>query len=339
MCKLIKITQTRKEIINKFPIADRDNYIYKNIEEAVKDSLRRAFKDFNFRTLKKKSNNYPKLTENTTITNFLIEELNSFIKKFVDYFSNKEDDFDKWHHEACEEFLDVLIKYYPDAKYGKAQKIVNMMFKYLYCMNFGDKDSWVVLDEDYFSKCHLTLDSFTLEWFYREVVENWYNKKDSKQRGAKIYKTKFDSWSNLEYQIPERSYEDYAAVDSKCKAEDNCRLIKNEDKYFYHYMFFVTIVRKYFVTTTDPTDEQKRYLGKTPFQAEFYIWPDIQMHLTAEALFGQSIGQEQAIAELESVTHKRFTDFNEAQKYYRNLDRKTKGIILIKKLEFIDRKW
>jgi hypothetical protein len=48
MCKLISITSTRKEIVDQFPIADRDEHIYVSIDEAVEDALRRSFKDINF---------------------------------------------------------------------------------------------------------------------------------------------------------------------------------------------------------------------------------------------------------------------------------------------------
>ena len=159
-------------------------------------------------------------------------------------------------------------------------------------MNFGgnekeDHSDWLVLNNQYFSHCHLTLDSFTIEWFYREVVEKWYNTKAADTRGDRIYKGKFDSWSNLGYSPSKTDYECYTKVNCKCKDKDNCRLIKTGDNYFYHYMFFVTVIRKFFDTKTKPTDEQtkptdeqKRYVGKTPFEAEFYIWPDIQLHLT-----------------------------------------------------------
>ena len=288
--------------------------------------------------------------QKTTITNYLIARLEKagFIQKFEDYFLEKscfgKKKFDKWHNEACQIFLDILKKYYTDAKYGKAQKIVNMMFKHLYCMNFGknkekDKSDWRVLNKKYFKYCHLTLDSFTLEWFYREVVEKWYNKKDANTRGDQIHKGKFDSWSNLGYSISKNDYECYTKVKYKCKDEDNCRLIKTGDKYFYHYMFFVTVIREFFDTTPKATDEQMRYDGKTPFEAEFYIWPDIQLHLTAETLFAQSIGQEKTMEELERKTGQRFEDFSEAKKCYKALDRKVKAEILEEKIKYIKKLW
>ena len=237
-------------------------------------------------------------------------------------------------------FLKVLIEYYSDAKYGKAQKIVNMMFKHLYCMNFGkDTDNWLVLDERFFTHCHLTLDSFTLEWFYREVVVNWYNKKKIGDRGDQIHKGKFDSWSNLGYSDSIYKYKEYIEVKRGCENKGNCRLIKTGKNYFYHYLFFVDVIRKFFDVKIDPTEEQKRYAGKTPFKAEFYIWPDIQLHLTAEALFGQSIGQNETMEDLEKMSGKKFSDFKDAQKFYRSWDRKNKIKLLKKKIQHIQKLW
>ena len=83
----------------------------------------------------------------TTITDYLIERLerDGFITRFKDYFETSspadETAFDEWHHETCDAFLEVFTKYYNDAKYGKAQKIVNMMFKHLYCMEISSEQT------------------------------------------------------------------------------------------------------------------------------------------------------------------------------------------------------
>ena len=53
-----------------------------------------------------------------------------------------------------------------------------MMFKHLYCMNFGQENSWKVLQEEYFEYCHMPLDSFTLDWLKRKdntAVCEWSN--------------------------------------------------------------------------------------------------------------------------------------------------------------------
>ena len=127
--------------------------------------------------------------------------------------------------------------------YGKAQKIVNMMFKHLYCLNGADAY------KDYFKYCHMVLDNFTLEWFKREVGEK-----------------RIVSWSNLIYKEPFADHNDY--------------------------MFYQEKIRKYFMPTTS---SKHTYIGLTPFQAEFYIWPEIQLHLATEALFGQNIGRDAAM--------------------------------------------
>lgn len=87
--------------------------------------------------------------------------------EFYTYFQNDCTDFDNWHKTICEEFLNrfkpILNEYGYDAekslKYGKAQKIINMTFKYLFCFddaeNFGKK----------FDVCHMPIDSYILNWY------------------------------------------------------------------------------------------------------------------------------------------------------------------------------
>lgn len=73
-------------------------------------------------------------------------------------------DFDEKHKNICNKWCKAFEK---DGKltehgnYGKAQKIVNMAFKYLYCY-YSDKNE--IEKNDYFKYCHFTLDSFTLKW-------------------------------------------------------------------------------------------------------------------------------------------------------------------------------
>ena len=62
-------------------------------------------------------------------------------KRFYNYFKNGCPNFGKWHKDTCKAFLKkfkgAMQQYGYDAeaslKYGKAQKIVNMTFKYLFC--------------------------------------------------------------------------------------------------------------------------------------------------------------------------------------------------------------
>lgn len=113
--------------------------------------------------------------------------LKCIIEKLEDYFHEEkapltEGEFDKIHDELCLLWCKEF-KSPEDGKlgtYGKAQKIVNMSFKYLYCRE--DDESY----RNHFKYCHMPLDSFTLEWFKREQF--------GQNRPNKI----ITSWSNLE---------------------------------------------------------------------------------------------------------------------------------------------
>ena len=90
----------------------------------------------------------------------IVEKLHSYFALSTAPDCNK---FDELHKEMCElwhkrfEDIDNL------GTYGKAQKIVNMAFKYLYCCEDANTK------EEYFKYCHVALDSYTLEWFFREA--------------------------------------------------------------------------------------------------------------------------------------------------------------------------
>lgn len=89
-----------------------------------------------------------------------------FVKRIWDYFNkepnnaNTQENFDKFQEELCDMFLDIFIK---DGKYthtyGNAQKMVNMLFKYLTC--FEDYQDFA----DLFSYCHIPIDGIILGRF------------------------------------------------------------------------------------------------------------------------------------------------------------------------------
>ena len=74
-------------------------------------------------------------------------------------------DHDGW----CNSFiLDINESNGYKCRYGQAQKVVNMAFKYLYCCNGIDKEM--------FAKCHMPLDQYTLAWLFSEggkLYTNW----------------------------------------------------------------------------------------------------------------------------------------------------------------------
>jgi len=226
--------------------------------EGWKIAIKRATKDLMARTLKRKAPESENFTDN--IIAVLIPRLEAwFCKPQADV---SEENFDTWHQESCSAVLTVLREFYSnqdgtDVAYGKAQKIVNMTMKGLYCL-VGATDL-----NRHFQYCHMALDSFILEWFSRNVM-SWYN--EGKKTKDKLKKASMVSWSV----IPEGS-----GIDP------------------YGYDTYVQHIREYFASTCP-------YDGLTPLQAEFFIWTEIQLAMAAEALYGQDIGKEEAVAEAQA---------------------------------------
>lgn len=119
---------------------------------------------------------------------------NSLINRFKDYgvdnYSEK-DVFDEWHKTTCDALMNVLKKPYPSIHYGKAQKIVNMTFKYLYCISNDRNDN-------YYKYCHIPLDSIILDWIWanKSVFQDAY---DNFNMYVPFQHQHFENWSNLDY--------------------------------------------------------------------------------------------------------------------------------------------
>lgn len=78
-------------------------------------------------------------------------------------------DFDAMHEELCGSFLaqynDLLRQNSLEGQaFGKAQKIVNMTFKYLYC--FDDSAEY----DDWFEYAHMPIDSIVNEWWKEDGI-------------------------------------------------------------------------------------------------------------------------------------------------------------------------
>lgn len=107
-------------------------------------------------------------------------------KKFVKYFltpaPKTQCEFDGWHNNACNNILDALNKLlvnndYESVSYGKAQKIVNVMFKLVYL--YDDVEG----KEDYFRFCHYIIDDYNLI-FARNQADCKYNSVWSKMKST-----------------------------------------------------------------------------------------------------------------------------------------------------------
>lgn len=223
-------------------------------EQAINESIERATRDLMVRTLTVKKGQDWKPVDRL-VGNIKIEGEISLSARLLSYFEDTPrsiDDFDSWHHETCEYILSVLREKYAEVHYGKAQKILNMTFKNLYCTKFRSK-------EKYFEHCHMPLDSYTLEWAYRNAYAIY---KDSRNR--KPTKTNTASWSNLSGEQTEK--------DGNGK---------------YTYWFLTKLIRHYF------EEYRKAYQSNlTVLQGEFVIWKEIQLELAAEGFYSQLLAND-----------------------------------------------
>lgn len=122
-------------------------------------------------------------------------------------------------------------------KYGKAQKIVNMSFKYLYLFDDTFDESGNCKYPQIFDHCHMAIDAKILDWF----------KKNDKNSVSNYSVT----WSNMDY----NEYQD-AQKSIKTYCGQNSQSIQNS-----YWSAF-------------PWTKSKPPFGNTtlPFYAEFYIF-------------------------------------------------------------------
>lgn len=111
-------------------------------------------------------------------------------------------DFDAWHEALAAELISRWNRVTAGfGTVGKAQKVINMAFKYLSCISH-DYDALL-------PHCHMTLDSYTLEW-YDGVVTPWA-REQHREVGEKA-----SAWSKIEsydeYLLIQRNIRDYLAA-------------------------------------------------------------------------------------------------------------------------------
>ena len=322
-----------------------------------KESIRRAIKDLMARTLTRKEENKGN-DFYAAIENVLLDKIDNWLNDSRTDFSEKA--FDEWHNDACKAVLEVLQKFYTNndkqetlVQYGKAQKIVNMTMKGLYCLKDADQK------KDYFKHCHIPLDSFTLEWFKRKVIltysecyknwvktlqeaaykteqgAKWLQKREKKQRATFMREHFSNAALKTEQNALVKQLQEY--LESPEVPARNCpdaipepyftqmleeelrkmeaggyfpaeltpgrmlswSAIPQQGSFWYGYDEYVRWIRVYFATNHTFMDTEKQQ-ALTPFQAEFYIWSEIQLELAAEALYGQDIGKVEAVKDAKS---------------------------------------
>ena len=214
-----------------YAISNRDYYD----ENGGKKAINAAFKDFTSRTLRKIDPDV-NVSVDEELRKVALKHLSA---KFEEYFKASEknkDEFNAWHEQCCKEFQteynNLLEGKYHEIKYGKAQKIVNMTFKYLFC--YADADNF----EGHFLYCHMPLDSFTLTWYRREA------KKYMKQNGELWYQGNKNRGDNLTWS--DMGEEEYISIQ-----EDISKILVN---------YKIKI------------GNQEILLPENSLKAEFYIW-------------------------------------------------------------------
>lgn len=217
---------------------------------AIYKSIERAVPDVTPRTLTKLSNVESNILQSITCK----DERENLVSLLSQYFEEdkpaNQNAFNSWHNAVCDKILSMIDPLYETVYYGKAQKILNMTLKNLYCTTFGQAR------KEYFDFCHMPLDSYTLEWAYRNVYSYLRSLDEPKE---KLTKERTPSWSNLQSEFDENK----------------------KDKY-YSYQFLTERIIQYFDAYNKHVDP-----NLTVLQAEFVIWKDIQLELSLENLYSQ----------------------------------------------------
>lgn len=167
----------------------------------------------------------------TKLYEYLAREYCSYFKEDKEYTLG---DFDNWHYKMCLEVQTYYKKQISvELQYGKAQKIINMTFKYCFCLKNAEKYI------NKFQFCHMPLDSYTLDGWFKQDVLSWKNK-NLENKSDKLLKTKIPAWSNL----TDVTYGE----------------IQN-------------IIREYLQKARHIYKDEKR-ASLTSFQTEFYVWAE-----------------------------------------------------------------
>lgn len=128
----------------------------------------------------------------------ILDAIDFLVDAIFTYFSNTPllncNDFDKWEKETGEKFLEKCREY-KEFQFGKAQKIINVTMKHLYCYN---------VSEEYFKFCHVALDSMTYTGRKTNALDGGFYKNEVNN----VARTK--SFSNL-------TYEEYIIVQNEIR--------------------------------------------------------------------------------------------------------------------------
>lgn len=179
--------------------------------------------------------------------------LKPFVDEIWDYFNRKlpyttQADFNIFHNSLCNIFLSAIRhagRY--SHTYGSAQKMTNILFKYLSC--FSDALKY----KDWFTYCHMALDRFTYNGyrlpFYRDIVY------PAVHRCSGIMLGPWSRMTDANYTAAQSEITSYVSSNPKTY-NDYLNICHNHLGILGHIA---------------PLSESNNYV-LTPFEAEFFIW-------------------------------------------------------------------
>lgn len=136
---------------------------------AIEHSVLKAYPDMQLRTLGGLGNVKGVLKRSAKE-----EIVSTLAEKIFDYLHNDSIvNFDRWHSSVCKDIANIFGKHTGFVlAFGKTQKLVNMSFKYVYCLD----DACRIIHKFY--DCHMALDSVILTWFKKQTfggvsANNW----------------------------------------------------------------------------------------------------------------------------------------------------------------------
>jgi hypothetical protein len=190
---------------------------------------------------------------------------------------NNQDDFDEWHHTTCKEYCEHMNAYINSQgfvffmTYGRAQKVLNMTFKYLYCTASYKADV-----EKIIQFLHMTLDGYTLRW-YKEVIVKYINDKRPKN-SAKLKVSDVSDWSKMN----EPQKHQYMDIQTRIRAYLLAVSV-------YHYSINTETIdeeiQETVKTNTINVDVPFDNTRRVPFFAEFIVWEGEIVRAKLENLF------------------------------------------------------
>lgn len=223
----------------------------------------------------------------------------SIVCQIREYLNNpKSASFDILHETLCTNLKECFSKEKINVTYGQAQKIVNMAFKYLYCIyykygNFNDAQ---------FTDCHMPIDSFSIEWFKRCFkYDDFSNEKEALKLEEKLFKKDKNGKLLLKADLIGA----WSSMDS----------INNTQGEKYPYEFYRDKIKAYC---------KERDNINSPLELDFFVWSKMKKIMEAEAfinIWGGTVEAEDKKSELEKY------DIDKLEKILNNKVDKIKCLI------------